>query len=84
MMMDGAPNGFEHDLFAGIEPMVMKGGAMDEGMEDMDHHEDDMAHDMDHAGFMVVLPNGSEDATVTFTVTEDMLGEWEMGCFTDD
>lgn len=46
---------------------------MDEGMEDMDH-----------AGFVVVLPNGSQDATITFTVTEDMLGEWEMGCFTDD
>ena len=44
----------------------------------------DMDHGMDHAGFMVLIPNGDEDATITFTVTEDMVGEWELGCFTDD
>jgi uncharacterized cupredoxin-like copper-binding protein len=84
MMMDGAPNGFEHDLFEGMEPMVMKGGAMGDEMDEMAHDEEEMEHDMGHAGFMVLLPNGSEDATVTFSVTEDMVGEWEIGCFTDD
>lgn len=84
MMMNGVPNGFEHDMFAGMEPMVMKGGAMGDEMEGMDHAEEEMEDDMGHSGFMVLLPNGSEDTTVTFTVTEDMVGEWEMGCFEDD
>jgi plastocyanin len=83
MMMDGVPNGFEHDMFEGMEPMVMKGEAMGDNMENMDHDEEDM-EDMDHAGFMVLVPQGSENTTVTFTVTEDMVGEWEMGCFEDD
>lgn len=78
MMMEGVPNGFEHDFFEGMEPMVMKGGAMAEGME----HSDEEG--MGHSGFMVDVPQGSDQATVTFTVTEDMVGEWEMGCFEDD
>ncbi|MFQ5419281.1 MAG: hypothetical protein ACE5EY_02845 [Anaerolineae bacterium] len=94
--------GFEHDMFAGVQPMVMGGGsAMDhaaegdggmEGMGDagaMDHAAEgdggDMGDmggmEMDHAGFMVLIPFGSEQATLTFTVTEDMVGEWEMACF---
>lgn len=37
-----------------------------------------------HEGFMITLPGNSErEATFTFTVTEDMVGEWEMGCFLD-
>jgi len=82
VMTDGAPNGFEHDMFEGTEPMVMQGGAMGE-MASMDEGEMDMDH-MDHSGFMVLIPNGEKDATISFTVTEDMVGEWEMGCFTDD
>jgi len=90
VMTDGAPNGFEHDMFEGTEPMVMQGGAMGEmaGMEEGDEHKEgemdmDMGH-MDHSGFMVLIPNGEKDATISFTVAEDMVGEWEMGCFTDD
>jgi hypothetical protein len=36
-----------------------------------------------HTGFMVVLPIGAQ-ATVTFEVTEGMVGDWEMGCFEQD
>ncbi len=41
----------------------------------------------DHTGFMVMLPASGEtpaEATLTFTVTEDMVGTWEMGCFQED
>ncbi len=39
----------------------------------------------DH-GFMVSLPAGDEDqiSSITFTVTEDMVGEWKIGCFLDE
>ncbi len=71
VMEEGRPSGFEVDFFetGGVEP-VMTGGTADmpEGQHEM------------HGGFMVVVPVGGE-ATVTFTVTEEMLGEWEMGCF---
>jgi uncharacterized cupredoxin-like copper-binding protein len=73
MMMEGMPGGFEHNMFEGEEPMVMGGGA-DHPMEDMGG--------MDH-GFMVAVPKGGDETTLTFTVTEDMVGEWEIGCFTD-
>jgi plastocyanin len=79
MMMDNRPNGFEHDMFgdAGVEPVVaMPAMEMQEG----EHSEDEAGHE--HEGFMVALPAESmENATITFTVTEDMVGEWEMGCF---
>jgi uncharacterized cupredoxin-like copper-binding protein len=72
-MMDGMPGGYEHNMFEGEEPMVVGAGAghQMEGMEDADH------------GFMVAVPKGGEETTLTFTVTEDMVGEWEVGCFTD-
>jgi uncharacterized cupredoxin-like copper-binding protein len=60
-------------------------------MEDMDHGDEEAAdsadadeHDMDAmAGGVTMLfqPVGSDSSQVTFTVTEDMLGDWEMGCF---
>jgi plastocyanin len=76
-MTNSRPDGYEHDMFASAqaEPMVM-GGKVD-GM-------DMSGHDGEHTGFMVIVPNGSEKATVTFTTTEDMVGEWEIGCFSQD
>ena len=73
MMMDNRPNGYQHDLFeeAGVEPEVMKMGVM----EGMDEHEEG------HSGFMVVLEQPGNEASITFDVTKDMVGEWEMGCF---
>jgi len=36
----------------------------------------------EHGGFMVSLPGmGNQIGTMSFTVTEEMLGEWEFGCF---
>ena len=82
---------------AGVEPVVaMTALEMheDEHAEDEheeDEHQDDAEHSEDdhedeaehgHEGFMVALPaEAQEKATVTFTVTEDMVGEGEIGCF---
>ena len=81
---DGNPLGYGHDMFEGSQPMVMMAES------DQDEHEDDADHDdgedaeagdhADHDGFMIVLEAG-ETASITFTVTESMLGEWEIGCF---
>lgn len=78
-MTNNRPNGFEHDMFeeAHVEPKVMGGMQSDmemgsDGMQDQ------------HAGFMVGIPTGGENATITFTATKDMVGEWEIGCFEQD
>lgn len=81
MMMEGMPSGFEHNMFEGHEPEVMgANGEMmssdehDSGMEDMEG--------MDH-GFMVMVNRDDVEKTLKFTVTEDMVGEWQIGCFSD-
>lgn len=73
MMMGGIPSGYQMDMFetAGVEPMVEY---MEAVGEEMDMEEEG------HAGFMVKVPVEGPTA-MTFTVTEAMLGEWEMGCF---
>lgn len=61
----------------------------DEAMDNMameDDPADDEAMHMDdagqgHNGLMVMLPENEDIATMTFTVTEEMLGTWEIGCF---
>ncbi|GAB4577366.1 MAG: hypothetical protein Fur0022_00970 [Anaerolineales bacterium] len=73
MMMDGAPSTFETNMFEKQGP-VMSGGSNEHDMSSMD--------DPDH-GFMVAISSGGEDTTMTFTATEEMVGEWEIGCFTD-
>lgn len=50
-----------------------------EGME-MEGEEED--HDM-HAGYMTTIDINGGTTTITFTVTEDMVGVWEYGCFLD-
>jgi len=72
MMMANRPNSYQVEMFAsaGIEPEVM----MMEGEAQMEEEEG-------HAGFMVLLGKTGDKATMTFTVTNDMVGEWEMGCF---
>lgn len=82
MMMEGRPNGFQTDMFesAEIEPEVMK---MESDEHDDGGHEgeDEHGHEAEHSGFMVTLPENGGKATMSFTVTEDMVGEWQMGCF---
>ncbi|HLD94490.1 MAG TPA: hypothetical protein VI703_09860 [Anaerolineales bacterium] len=84
MMGDaGQPNGYETDMFmmAGMEPTVTFGDGMEEGM-DMGDEEMGMTGTEEHGGFMVSLPGmGNQIGTMSFTVTEEMLGEWEFGCF---
>lgn len=72
---NGVAAGFVEDMFAGIEPSVMIGG----------EHTDEHSASHDHAGgqFMVTVPENSGEATLTFVVTEAMVGEWDMGCFLD-
>lgn len=74
IMHDNLPDTYEHNLFEKQGP-VMSGGS--DG-----HDMDSMTGDGDH-GFMVLIPKDGEAMTMTFTVTEDMVGEWEIGCFSD-
>jgi plastocyanin len=98
MMMNNRPSGYQHDLFesAGVEPVVVMTAVdmseddhadddheEDEHQEGDEHSEDEAEHG--HEGFMVALPaEAMEKATITFTVTEDMVGEWEIGCFVQE
>lgn len=70
--MDNRPAGYMVDMFeaSGIEPEVHQEGEPE--------HEEVM-----HEGFMVVLPIDGT-GTIKFTVTEEMVGKWEMGCFEQD
>ncbi len=74
MMMNNRPSGYQVDMFevAGVEPEV----TMMADMESAEQEEEEA-----HTGFMVFLNENGSEATMTFTVTEDMVGEWEMGCF---
>jgi hypothetical protein len=85
---DGMPAGYVVDFFdaGGVEPMLVIEA---DDHNDGDEHADDAdEHDMeamdghsDHEGFMALVQPGQDTATLSFTVTEGMLGEWEMGCF---
>lgn len=72
---DNRPFGYHVDMFAvgGVEPEVTLHVEM-EGEEEEEEHE----------GFMVILPKNGDTATITFIVTKDMVGEWEIGCFEQD
>jgi plastocyanin len=71
----------------------MEGDEHDEGehIEEGDEHMEGDEHDEEgehmeegehaHSGFMVLVPAAKDTYTMSFTVTEDMLGEWEIGCF---
>ena len=73
---DSRPNGFQEDLFAtgGIEPEVSGGVPAGESAD---------GHMHDNTGVMVTLPAG-EAGSLKFAVTSDMVGEWEMGCFSQE
>jgi uncharacterized cupredoxin-like copper-binding protein len=70
MMMNNRPAGYTEDMFevGGVVPEVQQVGEPEEEEEEM------------HEGFMVAIPK-SGTGTIKFTVTKDMVGDWEMGCF---
>ncbi len=92
----GTATGFEHDFFDGLAPTVDPPGAkmdmesMDADDHDHDHDEtmdmddNDGTMDMDSGdhGFMVILKPGGT-ASVTVTIPDDAVGDWEIGCFRD-
>lgn len=89
-------DGFEHDFFAltnvsvtgDAEVMGMNGNGMNmdlgtptpEGTMDMGTAMPESNMNMDENGGMVML-QPTKEATVTFTVTKEMVGTWTMGCF---
>ncbi len=77
VMKESRPSGYHQDMFAmaGIQPEVQM-----MVMEDMQAEHEEEGHE----GFMVVLNQNGDRATITFTVTKEMVGEWEMGCFEQD
>ncbi len=70
---NGRPNGYETDMFqaGGVTPKIVSQVAAPMNMDSHEHG----------SGVMVVVPPGDKGATITFPVTEGMVGEWEMGCF---
>ena len=59
----------------------------DDGSMDMDGDDGSMdmdtdGHDDGHHGFMVTLAPGGT-ASVTVTIPDDAVGDWEIGCFQD-
>ena len=74
VIMDNRPAGYRVDMFeaGGVEPEVTQVG-------EPEHEHEEMIHE----GFMLALPEDGT-GTIKFTVTEGMLGDWEMGCFEQD
>ncbi len=68
---DNLPSGYQTDLFetAGIKPTVEGGTVQNPSGENA------------HPGFVVVLEANGDKAKVTFPVTKEMVGDWEIGCF---
>jgi len=67
----------------GVEPVVLGDvGHIDDHDENASTSMDAMmgSDDDEHDGFMVLVP-AQDTVTISFTVTEGMLGEWGMGCF---
>jgi len=72
--------------------MAMEGDSADMGEDEagmegdmaMGQEEEQMDEGMDHMGFMVMNNVGSGTTVIEFTVPDDRVGEWEMGCFEDD
>lgn len=64
---DGEQFGFEQDLFAGLDPVVVPRRAVVGGV--------------DHDGPLEVSVDPGERADISVTIPEEHVGEWEMGCF---
>ena len=80
MDMDG--DSMEMDMDDGSMDMDMDGGSMDMDGDDGSMDMDTDGHDDGHHGFMVTLAPGGT-ASVTVTIPDDAVGDWEIGCFRD-
>lgn len=75
-------DGDDHDEDADMEEDMDTENDHEDGDDnDADMEEDDGHGDDGHSGFMISVPEGDTSSSIQFTVTEDMLGEWEIGCF---
>ena len=80
MDMDG--DSMEMDMDDGSMEMDMDDGSMDMDGNDGSMDMDTDGHDDGHHGFMVTLAPGGT-ASVTVTIPDDAVGDWEIGCFRD-
>jgi uncharacterized cupredoxin-like copper-binding protein len=67
--------------------MDMDADGHDDDSMDMDSDDSSMdmdadGHDDGHHGFMVTLAPGAT-ASLTVTIPDDAVGDWEIGCFRD-
>ncbi len=97
---DGAPIGFEDDFFEGIDVAGnitlgqgvmlmgiegMEGMDMGEGMGEEGMGEEGMEEEgEEHGGFMLMSNPSSGTTILEFTVPEDKVGTWIIGCFLDN
>ena len=80
MDMDG--DSMEMDMDGDSMEMDMDGDSMDMDGDDGSMDMDTDGHDDGHHGFMVTLAPGGT-ASVTVTIPDDAVGDWEIGCFRD-
>jgi len=80
MDMDG--DSMDMDGDDGSMDMDMDGDSMDMDGDDGSMDMDTDGHDDGHHGFMVTLAPGGT-ASVTVTIPDDAVGDWEIGCFRD-
>jgi hypothetical protein len=80
MDMDG--DSMDMDGDDGSMDMDMDGDSMDMYGDDGSMDMDTDGHDDGHHGFMVTLAPGGT-ASVTVTIPDDAVGDWEIGCFRD-
>ena len=82
MDMDGDGDSMDMDGDDGSMDMDGDDGSMDMDGDDGSMDMDTDGHDDGHHGFMVTLAPGGT-ASVTVTIPDDAVGDWEIGCFRD-
>ena len=82
MDMDGDGDSMDMDGDGGSMDMDGDDGSMDMDGDDGSMDMDTDGHDDGHHGFMVTLAPGGT-ASVTVTIPDDAVGDWEIGCFQD-
>ena len=74
-MLDGEMRGDKMGMYMNEEHMNMEGEGMRMGMGSMSDRP---------PGYMVMLTPEMNTATITFTVTAEMIGTWQFGCFVEE